>query len=169
MRPSVDVSTSDEKPSLTLPSAPSVRRRSCRPATRTPAVRTSASSRARWSASCRACSGVRPVPATDADTSTTRVSARAESAARPSDSRSALPLIAGLFALPFLVSLHLAIELLERLRGLEPRAQTLLRPDLLEGRGVGLAGRHLHLHVGEVRASVGIQRLFAEGPAAEWV
>src|SRR5262245_49711428 len=140
MCPSAEVSTRDEKASRTVPSPSSERSRSCCAATRTPAARITASSRARCSASRRACSGVRPVPGTEADTSTRRVSARAVET--PSQSNAAragsLPFIAGLLALPLLVRLYLAVQLLERLRGTHPRVKPLLGADLFQEAGVGL-------------------------------
>src|SRR5262245_21324716 len=147
MRPSAEVSTREEKPSRTVPSASSERSRSCCAATRTPAAWTTASSRARCSASRRACSGVRPDPETETETSTRRVSAPAGTAIRQSAAatptrakadKARLPSIAGLLALPLLVGLHLAVELLESFRGAHPRVQPLLGADLLQEAGVGL-------------------------------
>src|SRR6185436_10917239 len=178
MRPAADVSTREEKPSRTVPSTSSERSRSCCAATRTPAARATASSRARSSASRRACSGVRPLPETEADTSTLRVSARAAVTTRQSDpartkrttlDRGRLAPIAGLLALPLLVGLHLAIQLLEGFRGAHPCMEPLLGADLVQEAGVGLADRHLHLDVGPVGAALAIELLLGQARAVEGV
>src|SRR4029453_690152 len=119
---------------------------------------------------------VRPSPRTETDTSTTRVSAtaaavRMQSAAAPparaTPRRSELPLIAGLLALPLLVRLHLAIQLLEGFRSAHPRVQPLVRADLLEEAGVRLADRHVHLDVGAVGAALAVQLLLGQPRAVE--
>src|SRR5262245_22370445 len=147
MRPSVEVSTSDENASRSPSALLSDFSRSCWADTRTPVVRASASSRARCNASRRACSGVRFVPTTDADTSTTCVAAHAEATARtttaaiatPSD----LPVVTGLLPLPLFVSLDFLVQLLEGFRRAQARMQPVVLADLLEEVGVGLADRHL--------------------------